>query len=535
VYLSLDDLGRVSRIDLKGYPKTYAGKGRYADDYGVDGGPALEASLTAPSGLAVGPRGSLYIADKRDNRVRRVTPRLQEMGVGIDVPVVLYDVATGAGPVTLTFPFMPYDQAPTLSLVTRSTGVAAPEGSQLTDPSVYYELGLTATTTHLPGPIPVCVDYSRLGAASEAGLKLYSLENGEWVDCTTSVDTEANVACGSLDSQGFLDRMGQIPQFTLTLMETVPSGAPNPDFDGSGKVDFPDFLIFAGVFMKSVGDAGYDARCDLTGDGTVGFPDFVEFATAFGNVVGKPTRAARPLGGGATRDNTRAALSLRGEPSEAGDELAVVLHAAEAGGIQAYCVKLQYDDALLELVSASQQRESLFVQQDGPRAVSLQLAAVPGEVVLADALQPAAVLRGDGDLARLVFRVRDDSLPGTVAITSATVAGVDGAIHGILAARLEGLVPLPPTYALGPNTPNPFNPATQIAYQLPEGGQTWLCVYNVLGQRVRVLVRERQEAGYYRATWDGADEYGRPVSSGVYLCRLESGSFAQTRRMLLLK
>ena len=96
-----------------------------------------------------------------------------------------------------------------------------------------------------------------------------------------------------------------------------------------------------------------------------------------------------------------------------------------------------------------------------------------------------------------------------------------------------------PTLAGGsgvfPNVPNPFNPSTHIAYQLGEPGEVTLVVYNLLGQPVRVLVREQQEAGYYQVTWDGRDVQGRPVSSGVYLYRFVSGSFVQTNRMLLLK
>ena len=62
-----------------------------------------------------------------------------------------------------------------------------------------------------------------------------------------------------------------------------------------------------------------------------------------------------------------------------------------------------------------------------------------------------------------------------------------------------------------------------------------LQVYDVLGQRVRELVGERQAAGYYQVQWDSRDDYGRPVAAGVYLYRLEAGDFAQVRKLLLLK
>ena len=62
-----------------------------------------------------------------------------------------------------------------------------------------------------------------------------------------------------------------------------------------------------------------------------------------------------------------------------------------------------------------------------------------------------------------------------------------------------------------------------------------LAVYNLIGQEVRVLVNERRNAGSFMATWDGTDALGRRVASGVYLYRIQVGSFSATRRMLLLK
>jgi hypothetical protein len=94
---------------------------------------------------------------------------------------------------------------------------------------------------------------------------------------------------------------------------------------------------------------------------------------------------------------------------------------------------------------------------------------------------------------------------------------------------------VPDNFVLSPSYPNPANPDAQLAYQLPEAGPVSLTVYNILGQPVRALVQGYQEAGYYQVRWNGRDDYGRPVSSGVYLYRLESGAFAQTRRLLLLQ
>ena len=85
------------------------------------------------------------------------------------------------------------------------------------------------------------------------------------------------------------------------------------------------------------------------------------------------------------------------------------------------------------------------------------------------------------------------------------------------------------------NVPNPFNPSTQIAYQIPEAGHVTLAIYNTLGQQVRVLVRDSQVPGHYRVTWDGTDTFGRAVSSGVYVYRLSHPGGVITRQLLLVK
>ena len=89
--------------------------------------------------------------------------------------------------------------------------------------------------------------------------------------------------------------------------------------------------------------------------------------------------------------------------------------------------------------------------------------------------------------------------------------------------------------ALAPASPNPFNPTTQILYQIAEPGDVRLTIYNLLGQQVRTLVQSYQPAGRHRAIWHGKDDLGRAVSSGVYIYRIRSGDLTATRKMILLK
>ena len=93
----------------------------------------------------------------------------------------------------------------------------------------------------------------------------------------------------------------------------------------------------------------------------------------------------------------------------------------------------------------------------------------------------------------------------------------------------------PAAFSLAPNYPNPFNPSTTIAYALPAPGRVRLTVYNLLGQPVRRLFEGARAAGHFSVQWDGRDDGGRPLASGVYLYRLEAGGKSLSRRMLLLK
>ena len=93
----------------------------------------------------------------------------------------------------------------------------------------------------------------------------------------------------------------------------------------------------------------------------------------------------------------------------------------------------------------------------------------------------------------------------------------------------------PHEYALYANYPNPFNPTTTIRYTLKESQHTKLIIFNILGQKIRTLVKDMQPAGVHSVKWDGRSDSGETMSSGVYFYRLRSGNFVKTRRMALVE
>lgn len=168
---------------------------------------------------------------------------------------------------------------------------------------------------------------------------------------------------------------------------------------------------------------------------------------------------------------------------------------------------------------------------------------------------------GQGEIARLVFRVDDPALqvleinptvidePDHTPMfvyhdenqTGSALVGIDPGFEGISIALAEipdGSVEsnLPTEFALGQNYPNPFNPVTDIAYSVPVASHVKLDVLNVLGQKVVTLKDEFSEAGSFVVTWDGKDKTGRSVASGVYFYRMSAGgNFEEVKKMMMLK
>ncbi|MEW6412118.1 MAG: C1 family peptidase [Candidatus Zixiibacteriota bacterium] len=94
---------------------------------------------------------------------------------------------------------------------------------------------------------------------------------------------------------------------------------------------------------------------------------------------------------------------------------------------------------------------------------------------------------------------------------------------------------LPTQFRLGKNYPNPFNPSTIIEYSLTSRATVKLDVYNVLGQKIKTLVDATMPAGNHSVVWNGTDDSGNPVASGMYLYQIQAGVQTETRKMLLLK
>jgi hypothetical protein len=121
---------------------------------------------------------------------------------------------------------------------------------------------------------------------------------------------------------------------------------------------------------------------------------------------------------------------------------------------------------------------------------------------------------------------------GTIELTDVQLSDYFG---NLLEATIDKQAPIPNAIALHQNYPNPFNLTTTIIYELPVVTNVTIEVYNVLGQKVTTLLDGQESAGVHSISWDGTDESGRTVSSGVYMYRLSTRTFNVEKKMILMK
>ena len=94
---------------------------------------------------------------------------------------------------------------------------------------------------------------------------------------------------------------------------------------------------------------------------------------------------------------------------------------------------------------------------------------------------------------------------------------------------------IPEEFSLRQNYPNPFNPVTTLRYDLPDQTHVNITVYDMLGRKVRTILNQQQDPGYKSLIWDATNDYGKPVSAGMYLYQIQAGEYISTKKMVLLK
>ncbi len=132
------------------------------------------------------------------------------------------------------------------------------------------------------------------------------------------------------------------------------------------------------------------------------------------------------------------------------------------------------------------------------------------------------------------FRLTDHSTDEDLTDPGWTIDNIQ-IISGTATHTTEGPIITPPVTALYPNFPNPFNPETNIKFSTSRDGEVNIDIYNLKGQKVRQLTKEIFKSGTHSLKWNGLDDKGKAVSSGIYFCKMHSADKAKTLKMVLMK
>ena len=149
-------------------------------------------------------------------------------------------------------------------------------------------------------------------------------------------------------------------------------------------------------------------------------------------------------------------------------------------------------------------------------------------------------LTGQAEPLSISFNIANKTTWVLINIESNEKYDLSGSGELIIAEVLNGFIlrknsVMPHNYALHQNFPNPFNPVTSLRYDLPEQSFVTLTIYDLIGREITQLVNTTQEAGFRSVQWDATDSFGKPVSAGIYLYKITTVEFVQTKKMVLVK
>ncbi len=312
-----------------------------------------------------------------------------------------------------------------------------------------------------------------------------------------------------------------------------------------GLVYFGDLVHFSSSYGLNEGQPGYVSRADFgpthnnspkgipLPDDKVEFEDLAIFAINFDDVMPLVAKAVPELSGSAQSQFTALRLNAR----DAADGYFVDVCLDNPGNIaKSLLAEIHFNGDNLNLTSttlsdnlATRSVPVFFKAIEGTNQVSVAVAALGNSVAF----------KGSGVVATLKFQKRSATV-GAVLLKRQEIRDNDNISMVPTSAPIEEAAAIEQPlevedYVVYQNAPNPFNPDTKIAYALPRTERVTVRIFNVMGQVVRTLVDGVQPAGHHELTWNGRDESGHAVASGVYFYRFETADYARTVKMTLLK
>lgn len=386
-----------------------------------------------------------------------------------------------------------------------------------------------------------------------AGSSVTFTKDGETADTKTADDAGQATLSVTMSAEGSVEisaASGQDAADAISIVFVKETRKPYEDAEGNPvylvytgdappdmTVDDNDFQAFSAAYPSSEGDDNYNVLADIDGDGDVDLEDFNLFALTWGRTaINGPSSKPLVLLPG-INENAEFSLRLGSERVIPGELIDLDVALANVQALVGYGFVVHYDAVRFEFVSAAPAAEDLL-KSTGAETPLFQHWATDGQIRIANSVINGTAVSGGGDIVRLTFRVLQEFEE------NARFEIADGLVFdpqqlsnlAVVAGVLE-LQSTPMEFALHQNFPNPFNPDTTIKYELAESADVTLQIYNVLGQVVRTLVvSESQPPGRYQIRWNGMDDRGVSVSSGVYFYKISAeGKFHDVRKLMLLK
>ncbi|MBD3382529.1 MAG: T9SS type A sorting domain-containing protein [candidate division Zixibacteria bacterium] len=318
------------------------------------------------------------------------------------------------------------------------------------------------------------------------------------------------------------------------------------DISGDGSVYYTDLVELSMTYWLGAADPGYNDEFDIgpTDDGSsigipltdnmIDFEDLILFAINYGTVGPN----SKDLPGEYSAGSYAPARIYMQEAVRVKDRSAgtiiVDIHLAEIpADIAGASIVVDYNPDELEFIGVSKNavlaeagNRVFMISRDNANGIEIDLAFMENGLLVND----------DHALTQITFRKKSGK---THVLDFADVILRDRANNEVPVVKQEfnGMISsqLPAVYKLSQNRPNPFNMETVIYYDMPKAGYVSLKIYNIQGQVVNVLASNYQDAGRHYLSWNGRNEAGQEVASGVYFYRIETGNYSQTRKMTLLK
>jgi hypothetical protein len=308
---------------------------------------------------------------------------------------------------------------------------------------------------------------------------------------------------------------------------------PDGDVNADGKVTpgdalcaFEGFLSFPSPPASGCGPLGWDVRSDVVCNGQV-TPGYALCSFQHG-LDGSCVFCGRASASSHALVVPSADVSIGAIRFE-GSEMAIPLRVAQLPALQAFGFDVTYPARQVDYVGAEWGPLSKDFEKIDDRLLR------DGWLRLGGYNLRSVDATATADLVLLRFRVLSNEPQGALVVQRFVDDLVGAAVVSAELRQIDSEHPIFGGYALHQNVPNPFNPATEIRYEIPATTHVTLAVYDVDGRLVARLVEGRKPRGAYLTRWDGANQRGEAVSSGVYFYVLRAGGQVLKRKMVLLK